>query len=288
MKGTSSRQISRSRLPGRAKPKACVAGSPSGESSALIEDAHAVFPKRHPGDSLKHQSSSGSLVKKSSAFHRVSAANKAHAILEYTHGEEIANSFSHGAGVVLALCALLVLVVQALHAGQGQYLFAVMLYSLSMLLEYSMSTLYHALTAKRAKRVFKVLDHSCIYLFIAGSYTPFYLISLANSGGLWLCVFVWAVALAGVACEAFWVFRPRWISAVLYLLLGWSVIGYLPALIAALPPAGFWLLISGGICYSLGCIFYVLKKIPFMHSIFHLWVLAGSVLQFLSITWYVM
>ena len=136
--------------------------------------------------------------------------------------------------------------------------------------------------------MFKVLDHSCIYLFIAGSYTPFCLITLSADGGMWLCVFVWAVALAGVACEAFWVFRPRWISAALYLLLGWCVVWFLPPLVANLAAPGLWLLVGGGVCYTVGCVFYVLKKVRYMHSIFHLWVLAGSVLQFLAIALYIM
>ena len=217
-----------------------------------------------------------------------SAANKHRNVREYTTGEEIANSVTHGAGAVLAIAAIFMLVARAMDDGGGVYLFAALVYTLTMLLEYTMSTLYHAVTDERAKRIFKILDHSCIYLFIAGSYTPFCLISLADSGGLWLCAFVWIVALAGVACEAFWVFRPRWISAVLYLLLGWSVVWFLPALIAALPAPGLWLLVGGGVCYTVGCIFYVLKKIPYMHSIFHLWVLAGSVCQFFAIAFYIM
>ena len=217
-----------------------------------------------------------------------SAANKARNIREYTLGEEIANSISHGLGVLLAIAAIPILVTRALGDGGGVYLFAALVYTLTMLLEYTMSTLYHAIAVDRAKRVFKVLDHSCIYLFIAGSYTPFCLISLADSGGVWLCAFVWAVALAGVACEAFWVFRPRWVSAVLYLLMGWCVVWFLPALVSAIPAMGLWLLVGGGVCYSIGCIFYVLKKVSYMHSVFHLWVLAGSVLQFLAIFLYVM
>ncbi len=217
-----------------------------------------------------------------------SAANKARNIREYTLGEEIANSISHGLGILLAIAAIPILVMRALDDGGGIFLFAALVYGLTMLLEYTMSTLYHAIAVDRAKRVFKVLDHSCIYLFIAGSYTPFCLISLADSGGIGLCAFVWVVALAGVACEAFWVFRPRWVSAVLYLLMGWCVVWFLPALIEAIPATGLWLLVGGGVCYSIGCIFYVLKKVPYMHSIFHLWVLAGSVLQFLAISLYVM
>ena len=211
-----------------------------------------------------------------------------HNVREYTRGEEVANSVTHGLGIVLALVATPFLIMRALEDGGGIFLFAAIVYLATMIVEYTMSTLYHAFTNDRAKRVFKVLDHSCIYLFIAGSYTPFCLITLSADGGMWLCVFVWAVALAGVACEAFWVFRPRWISAALYLLLGWCVVWFLPPLIAALWGPGLWLLVGGGVCYTIGCIFYVLKKIPYMHSIFHLWVLAGTVCQFLAIAFYIM
>ncbi|MEG0015543.1 MAG: hemolysin III family protein [Gordonibacter sp.] len=217
-----------------------------------------------------------------------SATNKQHNVREYTLGEEIANSVTHGIGALLAIAAIPLLVVRALDDGGGIYLFAALVYALTMLLEYTMSTLYHAIAVDKAKRVFKILDHSCIYLFIAGSYTSFCLITLGDVGGVWLCAFVWAVALAGVACEAFWVFRPRWISAALYLLLGWSVVWFLPQLVALMPAPGLWLLLIGGVCYSLGCIFYVLKKIPYMHSIFHLWVLAGSACQFFAIALFVM
>ena len=207
-------------------------------------------------------------------------------VREYTIGEEVANAVTHGIGVLLAIAALPILIVTAVPHG-GMHLFAALVYGITMLLEYLMSTLYHAIAADGAKRVFKVLDHSFIYLFIAGSYTPFCLVTLASSGGDVLGVVVWALAIAGVACEAFWVFRPRWISAVLYLALGWCVVWFLPALVAALPAAGLWLLLAGGICYSIGCVFYVLKKVPFMHSIFHIWVLAGRVCQFLAIVLYV-
>lgn len=222
------------------------------------------------------------------AHSSVSALGEGHVVREYTVGEEIANSISHGIGIVLALAALPFLAVRAAAHPEGTYLVAALVYAYSMLLEYTMSTLYHAIAVDKAKKIFKVLDHSCIYLFIAGSYTPFCLISLADSGGMWLCAFVWAVALVGVASETFWVFRPRWISAVLYLLMGWCVVWFLPPLVAALWGPGLWLLVGGGICYSIGCIFYVLKKVPYMHSLFHLWVLAGSVLQFLAIFLYVM
>ena len=209
-------------------------------------------------------------------------------IREYTRGEEIFNAVSHGIGVLLAIAAIPITVVMSVKHGGGILLAASLIYTISMVLEYTASTLYHALTAERAKRVFKVIDHSAIYLFIAGSYTPYCLVTLADDGGTMLCVGIWALALLGVAIEAFWTYRPRWISAVIYLLLGWCVVWFLPPLVANLATPGLVLLAVGGVCYSVGCIFYVMKKVPYMHSVFHLWVLAGSVLQFLSIVLYVL
>lgn len=226
--------------------------------------------------------------KELSKARRSPACSKKKPAREYTVGEEIANSISHGIGAALAVAAIPICVVISVSHGGGVALAAALIYTISMLLEYLASTLYHALVPLPAKKVFKVLDHSAIYLFIAGSYTPFCLITLANSNGLLLCIGVWALAIVGIAFETFWVYRPRWISAVIYLLLGWCVVGFLPALISSLAFPGLMLLLAGGICYSIGCVFYVLKKIPYMHTVFHLWVLAGSILQFLSIVLYVL
>ncbi|MCL2826892.1 MAG: hemolysin III family protein [Eggerthellaceae bacterium] len=209
-------------------------------------------------------------------------------IFEYRTGEEVANAVSHGVGALAAIAALVILVFAALAHSSGIYLFTALVYGVTMLLEYTMSTLYHALTAEKAKRVFKVLDHSFIYLFIAGTYTPFCLITLADSGGLWLGAAVWALALAGVACEAFWTFRPRWIAAALYLLLGWCVVWFVPTLVSQLPTEALVLLVVGGALYTVGCVFYVLKKVPYMHSVFHIFVLAGSVCHFFSVVLYVL
>ena len=214
--------------------------------------------------------------------------NRKKSVREYSIREEVFNSVTHGLGAALAIAAIPLCTVVAVGDGGGLTLAAALIYSIFMFLEYTMSTLYHAIQADGAKRVFKVLDHSFIYLFIAATYTPYCLVTLAGGHGVALCIFVWAVALIGVAAEAFWVFRPRWISAVLYLLLGWSIIAFLPELYALLDPAGFWLLLAGGLCYSVGCIFYVLKKVPYMHSLFHLWVLAGSICHFFSIILFVL
>lgn len=210
-------------------------------------------------------------------------------VYDYTVGEEIANSVSHGVGAALAIAAIPICIVVAVSHGGGLHLAAALIYSIFMFLEYTMSTLYHAIQVEKAKRVFKVLDHSFIYLFIASCYSPYCLITMVNGWGLQLFAFVWALALVGVVFEAFWTYRPRWISAVLYLLLGWSVIWFVPDLYALLPAPAFWLLVAGGLCYSVGAAFYIAtKKVRYMHFVFHLWILAGSVCQFLSIVLFVL
>lgn len=208
-------------------------------------------------------------------------------VREYTLGEEIANSVTHGIGAGLGIAALVLLIVKSAGDGGGALLAGALFYGICLLIEYLMSTLYHALAPEGAKRVFKVLDHSGIYLLIAGTYTPYCLVTLWSVGGLALCIGIWVAALVGIACEAFWTFRPRWISAAIYVVMGWCIVAYIPTLFAILPPVGFWLLLSGGLCYTCGAVFYIFKRVRFMHSIFHLFVLAGSILQFFSIYFFV-
>lgn len=208
---------------------------------------------------------------------------------DYTLGEEIFNAVTHGVGVLLAIAAIPLCVVQAVTHGGGLLLAAALIYSITMVVEYLMSTLYHAIAVPAAKRVFKVLDHCGIYLYIAGCYAPYCLVTLINNNGIPLCIFVWVVALAGIVAEAFCVNRPRWISALLYLMQGWAVVVCIPALWTLLDPIGFWLLVVGGICYTIGAVFYTCtKKKKYMHSVFHLWVLAGSIFQFFSIYLFVL
>lgn len=209
-------------------------------------------------------------------------------IQEYSLGEEIANSITHGIGALLGVAALVLVIVKSVSDGGGILLCAALLYGISLILEYTMSTLYHALTPAMAKRVFKVLDHSGIYLLIAGTYSPYCLVTLWDVGGLWLAIFVWGVSLIGIAVEAFWTYRPRWISAVLYVVLGWSIILYVPTLYTLMPLAGFWLLLAGGLCYTVGAVFYILKRVRYLHTVFHVFVLAGSICQFLSIILFVL
>ena len=207
-------------------------------------------------------------------------------VRQYSVGEEIANATTHGVGALLGVAALVILIVRAWPHG-GLALLAAIVYGTSIILEFSASTLYHALTNLKAKKIFKILDHASIYLLIAGTYTPFCLVTLRDAGGPTLAAIVWAIALIGIAAEGFWVFRPRWVSALLYLAMGWLVVFKVGDLIPLIHPTGLILLVVGGVAYTLGTIFYVLKKVPYMHSVWHLWVLAGAIAHFLAVVLYV-
>ena len=210
---------------------------------------------------------------------------QAAAVPHYTVGEEIMNSVTHGVGCLLGIAGLVLLIVfAALRGGGPAHMAAAIVYGVTIILEYLASTLYHAIQPVRAKRVFRIIDHSCIYLLIAGSYTPFCLVTLANDGGSVLFFTVWAIALVGIAFEIFMRERqPRWLTGLVYLVMGWLVIFKLPELVALLDPVALALLAIGGVCYTIGVPFYVAKKIRYMHSVFHLWVLAGSIFQFMAV-----
>lgn len=207
---------------------------------------------------------------------------------EYTVGEEIANSVTHGVGVGFSLVATTLLVSFAALYGDGWALASGIVMGLGLTLLYTGSTLYHAIPFPRARHVFKIMDHAAIYLLIAASYTPFCLVTIRNDGGWWMFAVVWTLAAIGIGTEAFWAYRPRWLSAVVYLLMGWLVVVMIKPVLAALAPAGLALLIAGGLCYTLGTVFYVYKRVPYFHMIWHLWVLAGSVCHFLAVLLYVM
>ena len=209
----------------------------------------------------------------------------------YSLGEEIANSVSHGVGVLLGIAALVLLIVMAVSHGGGVRLAAAIIMGVSLIIEYLFSTLYHALAPEKAKAVFRVLDHCGIYLLIAGSYAPFSLVTLADRGGLWLCVAVWAAALVGIVAECLLRERqPAWLTALVYVLMGWLVVFHIGDLWELhigdlwelLAPPAFWLLLAGGLSYTVGAVFYAVKKVPYLHFVFHLFTLAGSVCITLS------
>lgn len=207
---------------------------------------------------------------------------------QYSTGEEIANSVSHGVGVLLSIAALVLLTLRAMDHGGGARLVAALLMGISLILEFLFSTLYHALVPKTAKSVFRILDHSAIYLLIAGSNAPFELITLADRGGLQLTFLIWGIAIAGVIAEVLLKERqPHWLSALIYLAMGWFIVFRITDLYELLPPPAFMLLVAGGICYTIGVGFYVAKKVPYLHFIWHLWVLAGAICITLSALLYV-
>lgn len=214
---------------------------------------------------------------------------KTAAVPHYTVGEEIMNSVTHGVGCLLGIAGLVLLIVfAALRGGDPAHMAAAIVYGVSIILEYLASTLYHAIQPARAKRVFRIIDHSCIYLLIAGSYTPFCLITLANDGGAVLFFAVWAIAIIGIALECFLRERqPHWVSGLVYLLMGWLVVFKLPELVALLNPVALALLAVGGVCYTAGVPFYIAKNVRYLHSVFHLWVLAGSIFQFMAVILFV-
>lgn len=216
-------------------------------------------------------------------------AVKRHVPPQYTLGEEIANSITHGIGAALGVAALVVMIVKAAVAGSHPAsLASAIIFGIALILEYLASTLYHAIAPAAAKRVFRIIDHSCIYVLIAGTYTPFCLITLADAGGIPLCIAVWALAVAGILFEVFMRQRQsRWLTIAVYLVMGWLVVFRLPQLLELLHPTALILLAAGGLCYTAGTAFYVLKKIRYMHTVFHVWVLAGSVLQFLAVVLFV-
>ena len=199
------------------------------------------------------------------------------------------NSVTHGVGCLLSIAGLVLLIVfAALRGGEPAHMAAAIVYGVTLILEYLASTLYHAIQPARAKRVFRIIDHSCIYLLIAGSYTPFCLVTLANDNGSVLFFAVWALAVVGIAFEVFMRERqPRWVTAIIYLVMGWLVVFRLPALVRLLDSVALALLAIGGMCYTAGVPFYVAKRIRYMHSVFHLWVLAGSIFQFMAVILFV-
>ena len=201
----------------------------------------------------------------------------------YTAGEEVANVATHGVGAIASGAGLAILLVYSTWFGDVRQVVSTAIFGATMILLYTASTIYHAVPSPRARHVAKIFDHASIYLLIAGTYTPFTLLALRGAWGWALFAAVWSLALAGVAMEAFWVYRPRWISAVVYLAMGWMVVLAGRRLVEALPPGAFPLLVAGGLLYSLGTIFYVMKRVKYAHAVWHGFVLGGSTCHFLAV-----
>lgn len=215
-------------------------------------------------------------------------ATPASALGGYSKAEEIANAVTHGIAALLSLVGLGVLVYfAAVESGRAGVIAAAAVFGTAMVFLYTASTLYHAVPNLRVKRILQMLDHGAIYIMIAGSYTPFCLITLRGTTGTVLCAAVWTIAVTGAVLQPVLLRSAEWLNCLLYLLLGWCVVLVMKPLAAALPAAGLWLLAGGGVVYSLGVVFYLWERIPFNHAIWHLFVLGGTVLQFFSVLFYV-
>ncbi len=202
-----------------------------------------------------------------------------------TVGEEIANSVSHGVGFVLAIAALPVLVVNAMPRGAAAVTGAAV-FAATLALLYLASTLYHAITHERAKRVLRVLDHSAIYLLIAGTYTPFTLGVLRGPWGWSLLAVIWMLAIAGIALKSTLGMRWPKLSTAIYLLMGWLVVIAAKPLATHMPPAGIAWLLAGGLAYTAGVAFYAAPRLRYAHFAWHLAVMAGTACHFVAVLRY--
>ncbi len=206
----------------------------------------------------------------------------------YSTGEEIANAVTHGVAALMIIAGLAILVGFAVaYSGSPTVITAVSVFGASMIFLYVASTLYHAIPNPKAKQILQRLDHSMIFVLIAGSYTPFCLVTLKGVTGIGLCIAVWSIAIVGIALQGILIKQSKWLNSLLYLAMGWLVLLVIEPLIESLPNTGLWLLTAGGLSYSLGVIFYVWKTLPYSHAIWHLFVFAGTVLQFLAVLLYV-
>ena len=207
---------------------------------------------------------------------------------QYSLREEIAHSVTHGLGIVLSIAGLIAMIVVSERSGDVRHVVASIVYGATLILLYLASTLYHGIPSPNAKRVLKVLDHSAIYLLIAGTYTPFTLISLRGGWGWTLFGLVWGMALLGITLKVAAIGRFQWLSIALYLGMGWLVVVALKPLIGAVSPAGFRLLFLGGMSYTLGVVFYKWRRLPYHHAVWHLFVLAGSMFHYFAVLLYVL
>jgi hemolysin III len=205
----------------------------------------------------------------------------------FSRGEEIAHAITHGVGALASVAALVVMVVLAAQRGDARLIVAVSIFGSSMVILFTASTLYHALTVKRAKDVFELMDHGAIYLLIAGSFTPFALVVLDGGWGWSSFGTVWGLAILGIIYEVV-LRRPwKWLSLLFYLGLGWLMVIPAKPLAAALPANALWLIGAGGVAYTGGAVFYAWRGFRYHHALWHLFVLAGTTLHCVSVFKYV-
>ena len=208
-------------------------------------------------------------------------------IARYTVLEEILNSVTHGAGALVSIAGLVLLIVYSSMYGQAGHIASCTVFGISLVLLYTASTLYHSFQKPNIKHILKILDHSCIYVLIAGTYTPFMIVIVRGALGWTLFTIVWSLTILGIIFKAFFVNRFKIVSTLAYILMGWLIIFAIKPLAQTLPGTGIAWLIAGGLAYTLGTIFYAWKTLPFNHAVWHLFVLAGSVCHFMAVLFYI-
>ena len=202
---------------------------------------------------------------------------------QYSRGEEIANSITHAIAAGMSVVALVVLIVRAVSLGDAWHVVSFSIFGSTLILLYMASTLYHAIPLPQAKRILKTLDHSAIFLLIAGTYTPFMLVSLRDTVGWTVFGVVWLLAVVGVVLKCCFVYRFKRLSLTIYLGMGWLCVLIGRDMYATLSGTSLVFLALGGLAYTLGVIFYVWKRLPYSHAIWHLFVIAGSTMHFFSV-----
>lgn len=202
---------------------------------------------------------------------------------ELSRDEEVANAVLHGVGLGLAVAALVVLVVFAVNYGGGKHVAAFSIYGVTLVLLYLASTLYHIFPRGKVKDIFRILDHSCVYLLIAGTYTPLALIGLQGALGWTIFGVVWGIALMGIVYKIFWIKKYIVLSTLLYIAMGWLILVAIKPLIGNVNTTSLVFLGAGGLAYTLGTIFYGLQRLKYNHAVWHLFVLGGSICHFFMV-----
>lgn len=206
---------------------------------------------------------------------------------EYSFGEELAHAITHGIGAILSIAGLTLLVAFSALRGDAWHVVSSAIFGTTLVLLYSASTLYHSFPQPKVKRIFRIMDHSAIYLLIAGTYTPFLLVSLRGAWGWTLFGVVWGAAIAGVWFKVFHTGRFPKLSTTLYIVMGWVALVAIKPMMENIPLGGLILILAGGLTYTVGVVFYFMHRMIYHHAVWHLFVLGGSILHFFAVLLYV-
>ncbi|WP_252178177.1 hemolysin III family protein [Endozoicomonas sp. 4G] len=206
----------------------------------------------------------------------------------YSLAEEIANSITHGLGTLFSVAGLTLLVAYAAEQHDVWRIVSFSIYGATLVLLFLSSTLYHSLQHEKTRKVFKLLDHCSIYLLIAGTYTPFLLVSMRGTLGWTMFAIIWLLAVAGIVFKVWFGSRFKKFSVATYILMGWLVVLASKELASKISLDGIYWLVAGGLSYTLGAVFYLWKKLPFNHAIWHVFVLGGSVCHFFAVFFHVL